>query len=300
MFHGLGHLIQREDVAIGLFVTPPADQTMRAEAVNAGFYEWKGQRFPRVRILTVEAFLNGARSELPLIDDAAMTPSPGWREEGTAGVTTMKLLKAAVVLLSLGAAGCDSAGQPPSPEEQAQAEQAAREAESNALKIETEAAIREVVTDPTSVLTRRLSRVERNGQSAICGEVNSKNTFGGYTGFRPFVVVRRGAGASEVEVTILNQAQTSGLASGITPSPIPFQTFCEGPEQRERRLAVQRENARLQKQASDEAAEREATKRLAREEQRLRQQAARARTEAALDQVDEAFREVERVRNPPR
>lgn len=74
MVRDLGHVIQREQAAIGLFITlyEPTGP-MKAEAIKAGFYEWEGQRFPRIQILTVEALLNGAKAELPLIDYAAMT-----------------------------------------------------------------------------------------------------------------------------------------------------------------------------------------------------------------------------------
>ena len=74
MVRDLGHVIQREQAAIGLFITlyEPTGP-MKAEAIKAGFSEWEGQRFPRIQILTVEALLNGAKAELPLIDYAAMT-----------------------------------------------------------------------------------------------------------------------------------------------------------------------------------------------------------------------------------
>jgi site-specific DNA-methyltransferase (adenine-specific) len=73
MVRDLGHVIQREEAAIGLFVTlHEPTGPMKAEAVKAGFYEWEGQRFPRIQILTVESLLNGVKPELPLIDYAAM------------------------------------------------------------------------------------------------------------------------------------------------------------------------------------------------------------------------------------
>ena len=78
MIRDLGHVIQRENAAIGLFITlHEPTGPMKAEAVKAGFYEWEGQRFPRIQILTVEGLLNGGKPQLPLIDYAAMTKQAG-------------------------------------------------------------------------------------------------------------------------------------------------------------------------------------------------------------------------------
>lgn len=44
--------------------------------------------------------------------------------------------------------------------------------------------------DPSSAQFRNLRL--RSGNTVLCGEVNSKNKFGGYVGFRPFVTQSRG------------------------------------------------------------------------------------------------------------
>ncbi len=48
-----------------------------------------------------------------------------------------------------------------------------------------------VLKDPESAEYRNIRRVDRS--SMICGEVNAKNAFGAYTGFKPFVVNGSGA-----------------------------------------------------------------------------------------------------------
>ncbi|MEO6092028.1 MAG: DNA methyltransferase [Novosphingobium sp.] len=72
MVRDLVGVLEREKAAIGLFVTlHPPTGPMKAEAAKAGFYQWEGERYPRVQILTVEELLNGKRPDLPLIDHAA-------------------------------------------------------------------------------------------------------------------------------------------------------------------------------------------------------------------------------------
>jgi hypothetical protein len=49
-------------------------------------------------------------------------------------------------------------------------------------------AVRATLKDPDSAQFRKtyLSKIESGG-SAICGEVNSKNSYGGYAGFQRFI-----------------------------------------------------------------------------------------------------------------
>lgn len=50
-----------------------------------------------------------------------------------------------------------------------------------------EEAVRYRMKDPASTSFRNLSAVRKaDGAVTVCGEVNSKNSFGGYTGFSPF------------------------------------------------------------------------------------------------------------------
>lgn len=61
MIRDLGHVVDREGAAMGLFVTL-ADSTrpMREEAIKAGYYESAtGASFPKIQILTVKGLLDG-------------------------------------------------------------------------------------------------------------------------------------------------------------------------------------------------------------------------------------------------
>ena len=72
MVRDLVGVVEREKAAIGLFVTLHAPTApMKAEAAKAGFYQWEGERYPRIQILTIEDLLEGKRADLPLIDTAA-------------------------------------------------------------------------------------------------------------------------------------------------------------------------------------------------------------------------------------
>lgn len=64
----LCHAVDREDAAIGLFVTlEKPTRPMIEEAATAGFYEPKEivNKYPRMQILTIEELLNGKQAEYP-------------------------------------------------------------------------------------------------------------------------------------------------------------------------------------------------------------------------------------------
>ena len=64
----LGHVIERENAAIGVFLTlEPPTKPMLAEAAEKGFYHSPGwnKGYPRLQILTVEDLLNGKTVDLP-------------------------------------------------------------------------------------------------------------------------------------------------------------------------------------------------------------------------------------------
>ena len=67
MIRDLGHVVEREKAAIGIFITleePTAP--METEAVSTGFYESFGKQYPKVQILTIEGLLSGTqRAEFP-------------------------------------------------------------------------------------------------------------------------------------------------------------------------------------------------------------------------------------------
>ena len=47
--------------------------------------------------------------------------------------------------------------------------------------------------DPASVQFRTLVVARASGERALCGEINAKNEFGAYVGFRPFIADEDGA-----------------------------------------------------------------------------------------------------------
>lgn len=48
-------------------------------------------------------------------------------------------------------------------------------------------AVKENLKDPESATFRKLFLVKNQKGEAVCGEVNAKNSYGGYVGFQPFV-----------------------------------------------------------------------------------------------------------------
>ena len=69
MIRDLGHVVEREKAAMGLFVTlTPPTQPMRTEALSAGYYQSPHfGAFPKLQILTIEGVLDG--TERPLYPD---------------------------------------------------------------------------------------------------------------------------------------------------------------------------------------------------------------------------------------
>ncbi|MDO9082549.1 MAG: DNA methyltransferase, partial [Humidesulfovibrio sp.] len=62
MIRDLGHVVEREKAAIGLFVTlAKPTEPMRKEAVKTGYFECEraNRGFPKIQILTIEGLLNG-------------------------------------------------------------------------------------------------------------------------------------------------------------------------------------------------------------------------------------------------
>src|SRR5207244_117069 len=72
-FHQLRGVIEREDAAIGVFITlEPATKDMRKEAADAGFWQTKtlaGTKHPRLQILTIEELLAGKKIDMPAQQD---------------------------------------------------------------------------------------------------------------------------------------------------------------------------------------------------------------------------------------
>lgn len=73
----LGHVVEREKAAIGLFVTlAPPTSHMKTEAVKAGYYESKitGNKYPKLQVLTIDGLLSGVeRLQYPQLGSSAVT-----------------------------------------------------------------------------------------------------------------------------------------------------------------------------------------------------------------------------------
>ena len=69
MIRDLGHVVDRENAKVGIFVTL-AEPTgpMKTEAVKAGFYETEHGKFPKLQILTIEELFAGKKPQLPWLD----------------------------------------------------------------------------------------------------------------------------------------------------------------------------------------------------------------------------------------
>ena len=69
MIRDLGHVVEREDAKIGVFITlAPPTGPMTREAVKAGFYETEYGKYPRLQILTIEDLFAGKKPNIPLVD----------------------------------------------------------------------------------------------------------------------------------------------------------------------------------------------------------------------------------------
>ena len=81
-----------------------------------------------------------------------------------------------------------------------------------AEKLAVARAVQDQLKDPESARFKWSSMMGRNGQ--YCGEVNAKNSYGGYTGFRPFVATLTNGKVSGV--TIFGEdGQLSGTAVAV-------------------------------------------------------------------------------------
>lgn len=73
----LGHVVEREKAAIGIFVTlTPPTSPMKTEAIKTGYYESKltGNKYPKLQILTIEGLMSGTeRPQHPQVGTSATT-----------------------------------------------------------------------------------------------------------------------------------------------------------------------------------------------------------------------------------
>jgi hypothetical protein len=92
------------------------------------------------------------------------------------------------------------------------------------LTPEMETNIKEAVVggfkDPLSAQFRGLRSTLRQGQIVTCGEVNGKNSFGGYVGFKPFIatvdpktqkIKKAVVGADYLEVPVSRECSSQGV-----------------------------------------------------------------------------------------
>lgn len=68
-----------------------------------------------------------------------------------------------------------------------------------------EGAVTENLKDPSSAKFRKIELVDskeanKPGEGIYCGEVNAKNSYGGYTGYMPFIAAVLGDGAFAMNV----------------------------------------------------------------------------------------------------
>jgi site-specific DNA-methyltransferase (adenine-specific) len=83
MVRDLGHVVEREKAAIGLFVTlTPPTKPMQTEALSTGYYQSPHfGAFPKLQILTIEGVLNGAERALyPDLSQGGLTFKKAERE----------------------------------------------------------------------------------------------------------------------------------------------------------------------------------------------------------------------------
>ena len=74
--------------------------------------------------------------------------------------------------------------------------------------------VRNSLKDPDSALFKNVRLVDYFDGKVICGDVNAKNSYGGYVGYTPFVA---GVNAADIwfdtEYVVLSEASNAGLIS---------------------------------------------------------------------------------------
>lgn len=97
----------------------------------------------------------------------------------------MKLLLTAVIIVTL-LAILGGAFEEKTPQQRAEADERYRKV---ALKTDAKTAVERLLKDPGSAKFRSVLIVKNDGVEVVCGEVNSKNGFGAYTGYQYFLSV---------------------------------------------------------------------------------------------------------------
>lgn len=93
----------------------------------------------------------------------------------------------------------------------AEAQRQASKAELTAITTK----IKSVAKDPDSVRVRNVvARRDDDGLVKFCGELNAKNSYGGYTGFRPFsaFAAKNGARVTYVDVFGIDDPELAATA----------------------------------------------------------------------------------------
>ena len=95
-----------------------------------------------------------------------------------------------------------------------------------AIQVVGEDNVKKSLKDPDSADFRsEFASKLSNGALVLCGEVNAKNAFGGYTGFKRFI-----AGANST-APVLVEDETTGLGDEIDKTLFPkaYSEFCSNP-----------------------------------------------------------------------
>lgn len=82
-----------------------------------------------------------------------------------------------------------------------------------------QAAARDVLKDPDSAKFKNSYQAYRleNGDLVICGEMNAKNSFGGYVGYEPYYVRLRGNIVKHIAMDDLAAYACNSAAKGSVP-----------------------------------------------------------------------------------
>lgn len=138
---------------------------------------------------------NCGRPSRPAAAPAAPAPAANKPKLGCASIGCLTIIVLAIIG-SLASHGTPSAEEQAATKAQlakqneksdAAATQASSESHDFALKYNVQETVKSVLKDPESADFRDVTVVHKGTWTTVCGEVNAKNGFGGYTGYTEFV-----------------------------------------------------------------------------------------------------------------
>jgi hypothetical protein len=116
------------------------------------------------------------------------------------------------------------------------------ESQEKRLEREAQAALAEVMLDPTAILTRKL-RLGRSddGKEAICGEVNGKNRFGAFVGFKAFVSTREEPSTVAIDQDISPYDSDRSIEDRVSQTLYNgmYERYCETPSEEAQRKKLE-------------------------------------------------------------